>query len=243
MFDALIDSLSERSVVIFKEAGAPDWSYLIIVFIVIAASTYLGSYLHYKGKNLATKEDVDKVTHATESIKTEFLKQVENLRYEHGVMNRTFEIFVDNIIDYYSLLYDHYIRCQQAAEYVYHLPMNGPAVPTSELFIKELEEFVHNWNAKLGKVVLLLPDDIIVLHDKIQDLFNKFRDIIMEREKFQQDQLSIGESNYNDFQIDLREVFKKIHASKEEMQSIIRKILRVNRATGVFENHINKKGL
>lgn len=236
MFDALVDSLSDRSVIIFKESSMTDWSYLLINIIFLAVFTYLGAYLYYKGKNLATKEDINKVTRATELIKTEFLKQVENLRYEHGIMNRTFDIFVDNIIDYYSMLYNHYIECQRVSEFVYHLPMSGPAVPTSRLFIKELDKFADNWNAKLGKVVLLLPDDIIVLHDKIQDLFNEFRDIVMGRERFLQDQLDIGKSNYNDFQIDLRKVFKKIHASKEEMQIIIRNILRVNSATSVIEN-------
>jgi hypothetical protein len=44
---------------------------IILVFVLAGAGAYLGSYLREKGKNLATREDVDRLVRATEEIKAE----------------------------------------------------------------------------------------------------------------------------------------------------------------------------
>jgi hypothetical protein len=39
-----------------------SWLHYTVLLLVVAAGTYLGSYLREKGKNLATKEDIKAVT-------------------------------------------------------------------------------------------------------------------------------------------------------------------------------------
>jgi hypothetical protein len=46
-------------------------SVVILSFVAGAVGAYLGAYLKQKGENLATREDVDKITRATEEIKAQ----------------------------------------------------------------------------------------------------------------------------------------------------------------------------
>lgn len=51
--------------------------------LILAASglgAYLASYLKQKGKNLATKEDVDALTRAVEDAKQDYREQMERLK-------------------------------------------------------------------------------------------------------------------------------------------------------------------
>ena len=44
---------------------------IVLIFVLAGAGACLGSYLREKGKNLATREDVDRLVRATEQIKSE----------------------------------------------------------------------------------------------------------------------------------------------------------------------------
>ena len=50
---------------------------LLIQFIVVATAAWFGNYLQQKGKNLATKEDISKITNEIEAVKNEFKKRHE----------------------------------------------------------------------------------------------------------------------------------------------------------------------
>jgi hypothetical protein len=44
---------------------------IVFVFVIAGTGAYLGSYLREKGRNLATREDVDRLVRATEEIKSQ----------------------------------------------------------------------------------------------------------------------------------------------------------------------------
>jgi hypothetical protein len=52
----------------------------VVQIVVTFAAVYLASYLKAKGKNLATSEDIDKITDKIESVKTEYAKELESLK-------------------------------------------------------------------------------------------------------------------------------------------------------------------
>lgn len=55
--------------------------YLAIAFLVgLFVREFLPSYLREKGKNLATKEDVEKITHSVESVKSDYAVLLEEVR-------------------------------------------------------------------------------------------------------------------------------------------------------------------
>lgn len=58
------------------------WHFMLL-FIFTMAASFLGSYLKMKGKNLATKEDIEAITNKVESIKADYAGQLELLVQEH----------------------------------------------------------------------------------------------------------------------------------------------------------------
>ncbi len=70
---------------------------LVAIAVVAGLSAYLGTYLREKGRNLATKEDVDKITRATEEIKAQISSQ-------QWVKQRRRELQLDVVKDLNKLL-------------------------------------------------------------------------------------------------------------------------------------------
>lgn len=64
-----------------------DWAMAILIFEVLLAvavfliglfvKNYLPSYMDEKGKNLATKEDIEEITRKTEEVQQEFREGFE----------------------------------------------------------------------------------------------------------------------------------------------------------------------
>jgi hypothetical protein len=61
------------------------FSFLVIVLLTIIAS-YVGAYVRTKGKNLATKEDIEGITHEIENVKTQYAKQLEMLSHDNRII-------------------------------------------------------------------------------------------------------------------------------------------------------------
>ncbi|HNX05480.1 MAG TPA: hypothetical protein PKI32_08255, partial [Opitutales bacterium] len=59
-----------------------SWWQLGIVILLTGVAAYLGSYLKKKGENLATKEDIKTLTQSVESVRTEYMKQLEDYKAE-----------------------------------------------------------------------------------------------------------------------------------------------------------------
>jgi hypothetical protein len=59
-----------------------SWWQLVLVILLTGVAAYLGSYLKKKGENLATKEDVARLTHEVEAVRTNYLRQIEDYKAE-----------------------------------------------------------------------------------------------------------------------------------------------------------------
>ncbi|MCX6353052.1 MAG: hypothetical protein NTX03_14520, partial [Bacteroidetes bacterium] len=82
---------------------------LVLQIILICLGLYLAffkSYFQEKGKNLATLEDIEKITSKVEAIKTEFIKETEKLKIDLQLLNQIkFSIKTEEIkslIEYYE---------------------------------------------------------------------------------------------------------------------------------------------
>ena len=71
-----------------------------LVIIGLFLKNYLPSYLTEKGKNLATKEDIDEITNKIERVKTLYVSEIEKLKAElqneSQVLGRRRDVY-DNI--------------------------------------------------------------------------------------------------------------------------------------------------
>lgn|GEM_PF-1957787 len=61
---------------------------LVGVGLFFTIKNFLPSYFNEKGKNLATKEDVEEITEKVEKIKSEFIKDIEYIKADLSYLNQ-----------------------------------------------------------------------------------------------------------------------------------------------------------
>lgn len=66
-----------------QEGVTLDIKSFIFICLLTLVGGYLGSYIHTKGKNLATKEDISDITHAVESIRTQYAQLLERQKLQY----------------------------------------------------------------------------------------------------------------------------------------------------------------
>ncbi|ELT7571719.1 hypothetical protein R9Y00_003724, partial [Vibrio cholerae] len=57
----------------------------LLQLLLTVTGLYIASYLKSKGKNLASSEDLGKLTLIVENIKTEQAKQIEDVKQQHNL--------------------------------------------------------------------------------------------------------------------------------------------------------------
>jgi hypothetical protein len=69
-----------------NDAFAFRWLEYLIAVVIFAFSSFLGSYLKFKGQNHATKEDINSLTDAVENIKFEYTSKMEELSHQNRLI-------------------------------------------------------------------------------------------------------------------------------------------------------------
>lgn len=228
MFDTIKDTLTTQLLYSAESIGIPIWLVILVLIAFSFIIPMLTAFLITRSKNFAQKRDIEDLTRKTEAVKTEFIKYIEYLKHEHLLINHTYELFVENIMEYYSTFYEHYIRCSRTANYDTYIPKGGVPIGTSDIFEDHLEDFSIKWNNQLGKIKILLPNTLLKLHTIIELQLNEFRDIVMNRNNYLINQTTKNayRQEYKDKLVD---IFKKIDKSKNQMENEIRRILKVNK--------------
>ena len=82
---------------------------LMVEILLVAVTLYLAffkSYFTEKGKNVATKEDIEEITAKVETIKTQFIRETEqlkiNLQFQNTVKASIYQERKDAVIDLYE---------------------------------------------------------------------------------------------------------------------------------------------
>ena len=80
------------------------------------------------------------------------------------------------ILDYYATFYRHYRLCQRTASADAHRELPDSEIKyTRDEFIDSLDAFIADWTAQEGKIRLLLPAALLVIHDEAIVKFNEFK--------------------------------------------------------------------
>lgn len=66
-----------------------DWISLVIIGVIVLVGAFLGSYFRTKGKNLATKEDIQSITNKIEAVKTDYAKQLEDIKHHNRIIENS----------------------------------------------------------------------------------------------------------------------------------------------------------
>lgn len=135
------------------------WWQLGLVILLTGLAAYLGAYLKKKGENLATKEDIAELTRKVESVRTEYLKQLED--YKTELARRT------NAIEVAELLADYfYPDNKQYIAKVWKLSLSLPADLVKQLSTTLVDAKKGGANpkellVKVRKLIHGATDDVI----------------------------------------------------------------------------------
>ena len=77
---------------------------------------YLFSYSIEKGKNLATKEDVEEITRKVEEVKSEYVAEIEMLKVDLAILSRKHSILLDEKIRVFKKLQKRLVEFKKYCE-------------------------------------------------------------------------------------------------------------------------------
>lgn len=141
--------------------------------------------------------------------------QLEKLRSELAIKKSTYEHHLDLILDYYSTFYKHYRRCQRTALADAHRKLPGSELKyTKDEFIDSLNEFLADWSEKEGRIRLLLPSNLLEIHEESVSKFNEFKRSVQD--------FKTEES----FPRKKETVFREIDEIKNKLENGLREFLR-----------------
>lgn len=179
-----------------------------IIGVLGGLSAILMGFFAFYGKSLLIR--------VASKYNERVLTKLEEVKTEMVLSQKSYESQLPFIVDYYTLFYKQYRRCQQYAniEIIKHPDLGE--VCTKHLFECDLDAFKVNWDEIEPRIRLILPNKAYQLHHQVTESFNLFN---QESKKLS--------ANSNDKKQKLREVFKNIHEVKEDLELLLREHLRV----------------
>jgi len=169
--------------------------------LIIALSSYIG-------KLWASK--------ILEADRQKYHQELQKLTHNLSVRKTAYETYLDFIVNYHALIYKHYRLCQQTeyADIIRH-PEQGE-YSTKEEFMKKIDNFVDDVNSIEGKLRIILPEEILYIHNELVGEFNEFKDIV----KTFDNSADSGDRHK------LNEAMKNIASRQKSLEQSIRNLLR-----------------
>ena len=163
----------------------------------------------FLGKTIATR--------LAQNQNEKILAKIEELKSELSLTQKSYERQLEHVVDYYSLYYQHYRRCQKVAESeILRHPETGDRC-TKKVFEDALDGFKGKWDSLEPRIRLILPRDAYTLHEESVEHFNRFNEL-----------LKALPNNMRNEKEALREQFKVIDEAKERLENCLRSYLRTN---------------
>lgn len=169
--------------------------------LIIALSSYIG-------KLWASK--------ILEADRQKYQQELQKLIHNLSVRKTAYEKYLDLIVNYHDLIYKHYRLCQQTehADIIRH-PEQGE-YSTKEDFMEKIDNFVEEMGSVEGKLRIILPQEILDIHNELVGDFNEFKDIV---KKFDNSSESSDRHKLN-------EAMKNIVSRQKLLEQSIRNLLR-----------------
>jgi hypothetical protein len=146
--------------------------------------------------------------------KSMLMQHLESYRHELRLVGSSYDQYLDLILDYYNHYFKHYRLCQRACCVDAHEQPDGEITYTIDEFDAALDDFLCGWASQEGKIRILLPGNLLELHEKSIDAFNGVKRAV---EGFSKD-YETRQKKY--------EAFGVLDAVKTEVEIELRKFLR-----------------
>ena len=146
---------------------AMEWATLLAVLALPfwwkLLGQYFGSYVTEKGKNLATKEDIESITHLVESAKVEHAKELEQIKSDIAIQAARNSTFSESRRQAFLSFYEH---C-----------LNFVLSPFTSVSVADLIEAV---NAKPGKAALDSAISARLILEREAEIFSQLSTILID---------------------------------------------------------------
>ncbi|MCO6413244.1 MAG: hypothetical protein J5I92_10905 [Thiogranum sp.] len=134
---------------------------------------YLFSYSSEKGKNLATKEDIEEITRKVEEIKTEYLGEIERLKVELSVLSRKHDILLDEKVRVFKKLQKRLVDFKKYCEAALgSYGDRGEFHPNLEVLDKDIDKASLQHITALHEIV---QEDFIFLSEESRRILSELR--------------------------------------------------------------------
>ena len=148
-----------------------------------------------------------KLNENLEEFKSKLVKELEIVRHELNLVNTSFRGNIEYIFEYFSIVYRYYRLCQEVSHHSMIKTLKGDMVSTKERFISKLDGVIDDWKAIEGRIRLVFPEDILVIHDKFLNSFNSIKAIVISYSKEKEKPTK-----------ELKIAFEELHNIKDEMK-------------------------
>jgi hypothetical protein len=131
---------------------------------------YLFSYSSEKGKNLATKEDIEEITRKVEDVKSGYVAEIERLKVDLSVLSRKHNILLDEKIRVFKKLQKRLVDFKKYCEAALgSYDERGEFHPNLEVLSKDIEKASLQHITALHEIE---QEDFIFLSEKSRDLLS-----------------------------------------------------------------------
>lgn len=145
----------------------------------------------------------------------DILKSIEELKQELSLLKSNYEKNAEWVIEFYSMFYRHYQLAHRAARADIIQHPNRPDEDTKKRYLDEVDELADEWNRAQALARILLPSNLLALHEQAIDKFNVFKDAVKSFDRADQISRERVQCRFND-----------LHELKCELENGVREYLR-----------------
>ena len=143
------------------------------------------------------------------------MKGIEELKKEIRFITINYEKHSKWITEFYSMFYRHYQLAQRTANADIIRHPDREDENTKQKYMETVDELADEWNKAQGVARILLPSNLLELHEEAVDKFNEFKNAV---KKFDNSDETTRKN--------VMDRFKELHELKEKMEIGVRKYLR-----------------
>ena len=144
---------------------------LLGIVCIFLFRKYLFSYSSEKGKNLATKEDIEEITRKVEEVKSGYVAEIERLKVDLSVLSRKHNILLDEKVRVFKKLQKRLVEFKKYCEAALgSYDERGEFHPNLEVLSKDIDKASLQHITALHEIE---QEDFIFLSKKSRSLLSE----------------------------------------------------------------------
>jgi len=142
---------------------------------------------------------------------------LEQLKQELGLSRLSYDKHVQHVVDYYAMFYKSYQLSQRTARGDILRHPDREDLDTKKDYLAKIDDIASEWGSRQGLLRLVLPQQVLNLHEQAITEFNNFKDLV-----------AAYAGNSIESRGTLKESFAKIDIIKKQIERCLRVHLRTD---------------